>query len=200
MKRCAVLVVVGYLAASCGRHQTPAETPAPPLPTVFAFTNRAEVVTGEAAQTLEQGRKSVVVDFNQDGLKDLAVVDEMVDGQASVGIYIQQRAEESQPPVMPADGPASPPSPGTPATGSAASPSPVRKYKTIYYRAGQVRRHVTGRIIGLASRDGASHTDLIVLVAHSNAPNEMIHYQNDGSSLREVTHFGNDGAVIPESP
>ena len=56
----------------------------------------------------------------------------------------------------------------------------------VYFEAGSIRRTLEGNIIGLMSRKNGPYTDLIVLLAHPNRPNEMIHYRNDGKQFSEM--------------
>ncbi len=65
-------------------------------------------------------------------------------------------------------------------------PKGAKDETVVYYRGGGIRRGIEGKITGVASRIGAKYTDLLVLVAYTNKPNEMISYLNDGSGFREV--------------
>lgn len=154
------LVVVARISAlifafGCAEKIEPPK-PEAEQPTAFAFTNTDETVVADRIDI--ENKKSVVADFNLDGLDDLAALSEMDNGVNEVAIYIQKQT----------------------------SPSEPAGAKKTYYKAATIKRVTEGKIIGIASRRQKNLTDLIVLVSHANQNNEMIHYQNDGMQFIQM--------------
>ncbi len=61
-----------------------------------------------------------------------------------------------------------------------------RKEGDVYSKAGQVRRTLSGKLVGFMTSRPDLYMDLVILVGHSNAPNEVIHFSNDGTRFEEV--------------
>lgn len=69
----------------------------------------------------------------------------------------------------------------------------------VYYRGGSIQRHVDGHIIGVGHNRRGKQTDLLVLVARTNGPNDMVHYFNTGRGFSESL-IGVDVEALPEGP
>jgi hypothetical protein len=61
-----------------------------------------------------------------------------------------------------------------------------RKTLEFYSKAGSVRRTLSGKLVGFMTSRPGQFLDLVILVAHSNAPNEVIHFRNDGTRFEEI--------------
>ncbi len=158
----AVLAGIAVPAAGC-RRAPPPPPPPPEQPRVFPITNTTETVREEDIH-VRDADKAVEADFNLDGWRDLALVHSAGQKTNEVAIFIRKA-----PPVPTAD-----------------------PQRAVYYKAGAIRRVLEGRIIGLASRRRDRFTDLVVILAHTNAPNELLHYKNEGARFVEA---GADGVT-----
>jgi len=84
--RCPILfALVVTILSGCAKEKPPV-----PQPTVFAFTNIDETIPEEEINVAER-TKSVVADFNLDGLKDLAILEHADQGRNEVSIYIRKQ-------------------------------------------------------------------------------------------------------------
>jgi len=119
-----------------------------------SFSDKSVIVKPSEILPSEKA-KAVQVDFDLDGLTDMAYVRKSDTGDSEVSILIQK-------------------------------PKADKDEAMVYYKGGGIRRGVEGKVTGLMSRFAAKYTDLILLVAYTNKPNEMIYYTNDGSGFREV--------------
>lgn len=61
-----------------------------------------------------------------------------------------------------------------------------RKQLDYFSKAGSVRRTLSGKLVGFMTSRPGQFMDLVILVAHSNAPNEVIHFRNDGTRFEEI--------------
>ena len=158
MLRMQTIILASLILVSCGGKK---ETEAPPPPEAqktFTFTETNSIVTASELEGSENASKTLKADFNLDGLNDLAIIRSQGGAQSEVDIYIQERTDSE----------------GTEAT------------EKTFFRGGTIKRHDDGRIIGLVSKSNKQIIDIILLVTYSNRPNEMVHYQNDGTSFTEI--------------
>jgi len=155
--RTVVPVVALFAMAGCSE---PVPPPQPEgLPKEISLKNTADVVPETAIEAKDLA-KSVQADFNLDGMKDVALVRKVEPDVNEVTIYIKKPEESS----------------GSGTTEGSA-----------YYRTATLRDSLNGKIVGVASRQRDKFTDLIILMSHSNAPTEMVQYENDGSRFQLVT-------------
>ncbi len=180
MKPAAVLLVLALLSCTgCSKQETPPPPPSgPALPKTVTFTDTNEVVAGEQVVVTEKS-KAVTADLNLDGLQDVVMIEEAPDGREQVSIYIRKPVPDAlptppttPPPTPPALEPAKPP-----------PPEPVFEVDMVsFYRAGVIHPLSSGRIIGLMTKRGRdAHTDILIVVAHPDGHNEIVHYQNEGT-------------------
>lgn len=160
-----IMTVVAFLGisavlVSCSdKKSEEAQQPAP-LPKTFSYTDTDAVVKAEEIQTADVEKRSLKADFNLDGLSDLAVIRSEGNSHNEVDIYIQKKPDAETEKDSPID--------------------------ASFFRGGTIKRPDDGKIIGLASRQEKKMVDIILLVAYTNQPNQMIHYRNDGKSFTEV--------------
>lgn len=139
------------------------EEPPAPLPKTFAFTETNTLVAASEIESIGDEKTALKADFNQDGLSDIAIIRKEGGVQNKVDIYIQKKTAPSED------------------TGGTASTT-----EAIYFKGGTIQRPTEGEITGIASRAEKRVVDIIILVTHSNKPNDWIHYRNDGASFTEV--------------
>ncbi len=159
------VMVAGCIFLSACSKPEPAVEDAPPPPppqTTFAFTETNTVVVANEIESADDDKKSLAGDFNMDGLSDLAVISQDGDSQNKVDIYIQKKPDPEED------------------AGSSTSSMTAK-----YFKGGSITRP-DGKIIGIASAVEKRIVNIIILVTHSNQPNEWIHYRNDGNSFTEV--------------
>jgi len=146
----------------CACSKKPQSEPLSELPKTFAFTETNVVVGAEEIETPDNEGSTLKADFNQDGLSDLAIIKKEGEIQNKVDIYIQQPQQ---------------------AAGGSAK---VSQAQAKYFKGGTIERPITGRITGIASASNDKLVNIVILVTHSNSPNEWIQYRNDGGSFTEV--------------
>ena len=150
--------------SSCSKPQQ--KEPPPPLPKTFAFTDTNTVIAASEIESPENDKNSLKADFNQDGLSDLAIIKKEGENQNKVDIYIRMKPETAA---------------------AAGSESPLASAEARYFKGGTIQRPLEGRIIGIASAAEGKVVNIVILVSHTNQPNEWIQYRNDGGSFTEVT-------------
>ena len=151
-----VFILASALVSGCAGSEEKAEVE-PEDSAVISFTNIFQTVADEELDVEEEG-KTVMADFNMDGLPDMAVVHDTSPTNSEVSIYIRK------------------PDAGREMVDAMVS----------YYRVGTIREALGGRIVGIASARREKYTDLILLVNHPERGNEMIQYRNDGEGLKRV--------------
>ena len=162
----ACLLVCLLVVTACGRKRAPERTAQLGPPHPSSFSFTGTNTTVAGEDlVVSVGVASVEADFNRDGYKDLAMVESDGAGENEVAIYIRKPER------------------------------PAERTRVVYYRGGSIRRPLVGKIIGVASRQTAEFADLVVLVAHSNRPNEMIHYHNDGARFEEIPEMDIDAGA-----
>ena len=156
--RISVSLVALFALAGCSESVPPPQPAG--LPKEISLKNTDEVVPAKDISSKDLA-KSVQADFNLDGLKDVALVKQVDPTVNELTIYIKKPEE-----------------PASTSGGQQGS---------AYYRTATLRDSLDGKLVGIASRQRDKFTDLIILMAHSNAATEMLHYENDGSRFQLIT-------------
>jgi hypothetical protein len=170
-----ILVISIMVCSGCSKPPPVPEEPAPE-PTVFDYTDKSKTVTAEEIRVqrsnisdggqIDSQKLSVNADFNLDGKKDLALVEETADGQTEVAVYIQKEDGEEN---------------------------------TVYFKGGSIAAPVDGAIIGIMSRRGQKHTDLVLLVSKPGESNELIQYRNTGSAFNKESDEEETSGIQPSN-
>ena len=178
-----VLVLFCFVVTGCFKPAEPEPEPLPkelPKEIVFAVSNLPPPVVIEQ-EKLQTAKKSVVADFNLDGLEDVAIVEEVV--------------EESPPPSAdPGKAgkggvkPLPPPKPPEVTVYIKAKPREVDGVlqQNLYHKAGAIPSVLGRTVKGIASRKTVKYTDLVILLKEDNGSTEMVHYQNKGDRFIKI--------------
>ena len=169
------LIVVMFTMAGCGKKEQPRPAAPPPVPKVYHYTNRVEVVQ-EKKIPYKPGRRIVAeADFDRDGKPDRAVV-------TSVRIPPEERApaREGGPPV---------------AVSKDAVVIYIQQAMGSYYVGGRIAREKPGEVIGLMIRDGDEYDDLVMTIKNTSGSTEVVQYRNDGHSFEEVAGPLDEGSI-----
>jgi hypothetical protein len=164
---CICLGLTLCLLGFTGCKKEPAEEPVKPDgPKPVSFQNTNKVVAAKVAEpdVTDTTVVTATADFNNDGLKDLAVLHKAKGRKNEVDIYIRKKPDA--------------PTEGTPSATA----------KREYFHAGTIQQGGEGRVMGLMVESRQQFADLILLMEYSDRVNrEMVHYRNDGKRFIVVS-------------
>lgn len=156
---CLGLTLCLVTISACGKKSDEAaqNPPTAKKPVSFANTNTILKASEAEPAITDTTAKSVTADFNNDGLKDLAVLNQTTGSKNEVEIYIQKKQEPTTPPVT---------------------------AEKEYFHAGTIQHEGDGRVIGLMVESQKQLADLVLLMEYPDRVNrEMIHYKNNGEQF-----------------
>lgn len=162
----------------------PAEPEPEPIPTELP----AEIVFGPTSlpppveikeETLQTAKKSVVADFNLDGLDDVAIVEEVEEPPPTGEDPKTGKKPASIAPIKPPEVTVYIKAKPKENVGAAAQ-------KNLYHKAGVIPSILGRTVKGIMSRKTQKYTDLVILFKEDDGSTEMVHYQNKGSKFVKV--------------
>lgn len=183
--------LVPLFVAGCLQVEEPEEPALPeelPSQIVFSESNLPAAVE-LSDEMLQTAKKSVVADFNLDGLEDVAIVEEVDEGAAPAA---PANGGTKQPKVAPLKAPEvtvyirSKPKKGGSVVGG-----------NLYHKAGVIPSVLGKTVKGIASRKTREYTDLVILFKEDSGTTEMVHYQNKGDRFIKIEDVQTEPAPAP---